>query len=356
MSSSDLRPFLSLPRIPSTPMIAVSPDPPFSPGPSYPSDPPFSPVPPTSTSPPPLPRRRAMRKSDETHLRVPSRAASLREERQKEEQDQGVWWAGIAKWAGRLRRPKEERRDGWEGSNRIHQSTPSPPPPRAGTPMSLPPRTISLELVRTFGIPLEVITDRERDSEPDPVDKRDHVAEGVPRLVRVCVEWIEANAIDKEGLYRVPGSHRKVQTYQLSIDTGAFDYVFPVHESPHTVASLLKKYLASIPGGIWGGDDVKIHLRNAIISTPPAFLNPLLRKTLISPSHFNLVRYLTRHLSRITAHSNTNKMTPENLAIVMFPGVEALIEVLVRNWEEVFGREGEKAAERGVGGVALAAE
>lgn len=40
----------------------------------------------------------------------------------------------------------------------------------------------------------------------------------VPLIVRLCVDWIEANALDEEGLYRVPGSLVKVNEYARLYD------------------------------------------------------------------------------------------------------------------------------------------
>ncbi|RKO86803.1 hypothetical protein BDK51DRAFT_44269 [Blyttiomyces helicus] len=64
--------------------------------------------------------------------------------------------------------------------------------------------------------------------------------------------------LQTEGLYRIPGSVRRLKTWQESFDSGTF--IGFADESAATVASLLKRYMAVIPGSVVGTDAVKREL------------------------------------------------------------------------------------------------
>ncbi|KAJ3010859.1 Rho GTPase-activating protein 25, partial [Thoreauomyces humboldtii] len=204
------------------------------------------------------------------------------------------WWAGVAKWAtGRFRSGPVtttvgteasssgplEGSAGEEGKARIRprvESLVGSSSPATGTTAitnsdististtlttrPILPRSTSLDHGRTFGVPLEVLVQRERVR-----GQSEEVAPLVPLIVRTCTDWLDVHAIDKEGLYRVPGSIKKVTAYQEQMDAGTFSFSegFPDHESPHTVASLLKRYLAALPESMWGSQETKLKLRLA---------------------------------------------------------------------------------------------
>ncbi|TPX62824.1 hypothetical protein PhCBS80983_g00214 [Powellomyces hirtus] len=333
------RPFASLPRIPSTPLITIEPAE-------------------TIPAPPTLPRRQrvqALRKSDETHSRPSGSAASSLRRGDLLTSDSAVkataandWWAGVAKWAaGRFRGKSLDAEDVAAEAFKV--------PPRIDSMKAWDsdggggqlesgrkygPRSISLEMVRTFGIPLDILVDRERElSKTNPkLPNHDPIASSVPRLIITCCTWLETNAIDKEGLYRVPGSIRRVVGYQEQLDSGSFPHTFPAHESPHTVASLLKKFLSSLPDGIWGPPDTRKRLREAAqTSTHDELFAADLSTILPTSAHHATLRYIMRHLHRISSHSDTNKMTSENLAISMFPGMELVVELLIDHWTDIYG-------------------
>ncbi|KAJ3001203.1 hypothetical protein HKX48_003007, partial [Thoreauomyces humboldtii] len=46
-----------------------------------------------------------------------------------------------------------------------------------------------------------------------------------------------------------------------------------------------------------------------------------------------------RHLHAVSVHSTDNKMTAENIAIVMAPGMECVVELLVDRFSDVFGED-----------------
>ncbi|KAI8822932.1 Rho GTPase activation protein [Fimicolochytrium jonesii] len=269
----------------------------------------------------------------------------------------GDWWGGISKWTlGRLKGRRDGKTNGGAVSSEDvseHSaddstgSTPENRPTHLAPPSqnSYGPRSASLELIRVFGVPLPLVLERESERTARahlqsefviPRRERDPYAHAVPLVVRACAAWLENTSITKEGLYRVPGSLRRVAAYQEQIDTGTFDYIFPAHESPHTVASLLKKFISSIPGGIWGGGDVQIRLKDAVKRLTPSEYLICLTHTLPTPFHFSLLRYITRHFNRIQRHADENKMTAENLAISIFPGMDSVAEFLITNWDSIF--------------------
>ncbi|KAJ1568269.1 Rho GTPase-activating protein syde1 [Cladochytrium tenue] len=212
-----------------------------------------------------------------------------------------------------------------------------------------------------FGVPLEVAVAR--------AGKR-----GVPDIVLACLEHLERTGLTLEGLYRVPGSARRVREWTERFEQAAAESrpepapaapsapaatgvppstvgpsVALDGESPSTVASLLKKFLLRMKGGLMGDGRFWKELEPLVSGTSASLIpnspesveliltiRGLLKSCLPTPCHLRtLARYLI-HLNRVAAFSEQNKMTPQNLAIVAFPGGRLGAELLIGHAPEIF--------------------
>ncbi|KAJ1567630.1 Rho GTPase-activating protein syde1 [Cladochytrium tenue] len=209
-----------------------------------------------------------------------------------------------------------------------------------------------------FGVPLEVAVAR--------AGKR-----GVPDIVVACLEHLERTGLTLEGLYRVPGSARRVREWTERFEQAAAESrpepapaastdggvppstvgpsVALDGESPSTVASLLKKFLLRLKGGLMGDGRFWKELEPLVAGTSASLvpnspesveliltIRGLLKSCLPTPCHLRtLARYLI-HLNRVAAFSEQNKMTPQNLAIVAFPGGRLGAELLIGHAPEIF--------------------
>ncbi|TFY83128.1 hypothetical protein EWM64_g882 [Hericium alpestre] len=111
----------------------------------------------------------------------------------------------------------------------------------------------------------------------------------IPKIMRLCIQDVDARGLDFEGIYRVSGRHAVVQDLQLQIERNENKFSFnTVTDDVCSVASLLKLYLRELP--------------------EPVFRFPLEERV----KHTKELE----HLSRVAAHQDKNKMDAKNLAIV----------------------------------------
>ncbi|MEQ2233174.1 hypothetical protein ILYODFUR_019248 [Ilyodon furcidens] len=75
------------------------------------------------------------------------------------------------------------------------------------------------------------------------------VEDGVPLVVQRMVEHLSKHALHQEGLFRVNGNVRAVETLKLRLESGNDEDLFSESDLC-TVSSLLKRYLRDLPEGL----------------------------------------------------------------------------------------------------------
>ncbi|XP_029910228.1 protein FAM13A isoform X2 [Myripristis murdjan] len=145
--------------------------------------------------------------------------------------------------------------------------------------------------------------------------------DGVPVVVRRMVEHLRKHALHQEGLFRVNGNVRAVETLKQRLESGE-DVDFLSEADACTVASLLKQYLRSLPGGL-----VDSAVQSALIQQHQecsddgcwSDMRDLLQQ--LPDPHYSLLRYLCHFLTHVECHHKDNRMTALNLATVFGPNV-----------------------------------
>uniref|UniRef100_H2LSU9 Family with sequence similarity 13 member A n=1 Tax=Oryzias latipes TaxID=8090 RepID=H2LSU9_ORYLA len=145
--------------------------------------------------------------------------------------------------------------------------------------------------------------------------------EGVPFVVKRMVEHLAKHALHQEGLFRINGNVRAVETLKLRLESG--DDVDLLSESDSsTVASLLKKYLRDLPGGLVDSavqqaliQNYRENGENGSCSDLSVFLQQL------PDVQHKLLRYLCHFLTLVEGNHKHNLMTADNLATVFGPNV-----------------------------------
>ncbi|XP_032394744.1 protein FAM13A isoform X8 [Etheostoma spectabile] len=171
------------------------------------------------------------------------------------------------------------------------------------------PRTVTAKHTKLFGVSLFEL------------QEKGLVEDGVPLVLRRMVEHLLKHALNQEGLFRVNGNVRAVETLKQRLESG--EEVDLLSESDLcTVASLLKRYLRDLPVGLVDptvqraliqhhqecGDDVSwSDLRHLLQQLPDV--------------HHSLLRYLCHFLTRVECNHKENRMTAFNLATVFGPSV-----------------------------------
>ncbi|KAM4603968.1 protein FAM13A [Polymixia lowei] len=178
------------------------------------------------------------------------------------------------------------------------------------------------------------------------------VEDGVPVLVRRMVEHLSKHALHQEGLFRVNGNVRAVETLKQRLERSE-DVDFLSEADACTVASLLKQYLRDLPEGLVGSTVqpalIKQH-QECSDDGSWSDLRDLLRQ--LPDLHYSLLHYLCHFLTLVECHHKENRMTALNLATVfgpnvfhVSPGFEAMKEQsicnkimakLIQNYSTVF--------------------
>ncbi|CAD6196387.1 unnamed protein product [Caenorhabditis auriculariae] len=152
----------------------------------------------------------------------------------------------------------------------------------------------------------------------------------VPLLVQVCVAVVETHGMDTVGIYRIPGNTAAVNALKESLSGPGFESINPEHvetldtrwRDVNVVSSLLKMFLRKLPEPLLTDKLYPFFIdANRIASHPQRLhkLRNLLRK--LPRHHYETLRFLIRHLSQITKHSDVNKMESRNLALMFGPSI-----------------------------------
>lgn len=205
----------------------------------------------------------------------------------------------------------------------------------------LRPRIVAAKHTKVFGASLFALRDQGL------------LEDGVPLVVRRMVEHLRKHALHQEGLFRVNGNVRAVETLKQHLE-GSGDVNLLSESDSCTVASLLKQYLRDLPGGLvvvtvqqaliqhyqerGGDDDTWADVRHLLLQLPDV--------------HYSLLHYLCHFLTLVENNHKDNRMTALNLATVfgpsvfhVAPGFEALkdqnicnkiMAKLIQNYNNIF--------------------
>ncbi|XP_017351114.2 rho GTPase-activating protein 45 isoform X1 [Ictalurus punctatus] len=170
-------------------------------------------------------------------------------------------------------------------------------------------------------------------------------SEGVPFIIKKCIQEIERRALRMKGIYRVNGVKTRVEKLCQAFENGK-ELVELSQASPHDISNVLKLYLRQLPEPIMPfrmynelmglakeslhaegpdrGDSAKgPELLDQGAETDPKVLNLVekLRELLkdLPPGNTATLKYIVRHLCRVAELEDDNKMSFSNLGIVFGP-------------------------------------
>ncbi|XP_040889384.1 rho GTPase-activating protein 15 isoform X4 [Toxotes jaculatrix] len=216
---------------------------------------------------------------------------------------------------------------------------------------------------QVFGCHLEMLCEREKST--------------VPRFVRLCTEAVERRGLDTDGIYRVSGNLAVIQKLRFLVNheravTTDGRYMFPAElvqeeklnldesewEDIHVITGALKLFFRELPEPLvpYGFftdivETVKMsdymdkvdRLKCLVLNMPP-------------PNHDTLM-FMCRHLKRVLEHSDTNRMTTQNIGIVFGPTLmrperdngnmavnmvyqNQAVELILSEFDHIFGTRG----------------
>lgn len=140
-------------------------------------------------------------------------------------------------------------------------------------------------------------------------------------VVEKCAACLLASGMDEEGLFRITGSASKIKKLKSAFNAGFAD-MSEFERDPHTVASVLKLYLRELPEPLMTFSLYEEWMKAASVSDSSARLQALWQvvNSLPQANHDNL-RYVVKFLSRLVGHREQNKMSSQNIAIVIAPNL-----------------------------------
>uniref|UniRef100_A0A2M4A1K8 Putative rho gtpase-activating protein 92b n=1 Tax=Anopheles triannulatus TaxID=58253 RepID=A0A2M4A1K8_9DIPT len=193
---------------------------------------------------------------------------------------------------------------------------------------------------------------------------RDHLKatdRKIAYVIELCVCCLLEKGLYEEGLLRVGCASSKLRRMISAINA---NYVSPPladkYSDPHVVAGVLKKYLRSLPDPLL---TFEFYPKFVAAAQKP---NDAQRKAAILDivnqlprENYDNLRYLTRFLAYLAEKNQENKMSPQNIAIVMSPNllwspnenenymdqvnstatVNTIVEALVADWSFFFDGE-----------------
>uniref|UniRef100_A0A8C4QDL6 Uncharacterized protein n=1 Tax=Eptatretus burgeri TaxID=7764 RepID=A0A8C4QDL6_EPTBU len=159
---------------------------------------------------------------------------------------------------------------------------------------------------RQFGVPLAMLAGEDGT---------------VPHMVQKLVRYVELCGLYTEGLYRKCGSANKARELREELDADVNGVILDAYQV-HVVASVLKQWLRDLPDPLMTYEHYYDFLRAVELPERKEQLRciySIIEK--IPQAHINLLERLVFHFVRVAQHEESNRMSPNALAIVLAPCV-----------------------------------
>ncbi|XP_063981616.1 rho GTPase-activating protein 44-like isoform X1 [Diachasmimorpha longicaudata] len=141
--------------------------------------------------------------------------------------------------------------------------------------------------------------------------------------IQLCVSALLKLGMEEEGLFRIAGGASKLRRIKLSLDACCLTLPTALeYKDPHVIAGALKSYLRELPEPLLTYKLYPEWMAAAKIVQSDIRLRALwevLHK--LPPANLENLRFLIKFLAVLTKNSDVNKMSPQNIAIVIAPNL-----------------------------------
>ncbi|XP_076242658.1 rho GTPase-activating protein 44 isoform X2 [Calliopsis andreniformis] len=141
--------------------------------------------------------------------------------------------------------------------------------------------------------------------------------------IQLCVSALLRLGMEEEGLFRIAGAASKSRRIKLSLDACCLTLPTALeYKDPHVIAGALKSYLRELPEPLLTYKLYSEWMAAAKITHNDARLRALwevLHK--LPPANLENLRFLIKFLAVLTKNQDINKMSPQNIAIVIAPNL-----------------------------------
>uniref|UniRef100_A0A3Q1EX30 Rho GTPase-activating protein 17 n=2 Tax=Acanthochromis polyacanthus TaxID=80966 RepID=A0A3Q1EX30_9TELE len=162
--------------------------------------------------------------------------------------------------------------------------------------------------------------------------------------IEACVMMLLETGMKEEGLFRIAAGASKLKKLKAALDCST-SQLEEFYSDPHAVAGALKSYLRELPEPLMTHQLYDEWIQASSVSDPDKRLQALwVVCDKLPKNNKNNLRYLGKFLAKLAQDSETNKMTPSNIAIVLGPNLL---------WAKTEGSLAEMAAATSVHVVAI---
>ncbi|XP_017765751.1 PREDICTED: rho GTPase-activating protein 44-like isoform X2 [Eufriesea mexicana] len=141
--------------------------------------------------------------------------------------------------------------------------------------------------------------------------------------IQLCVSALLRLGMEEEGLFRIAGAASKSRRIKLSLDACCLTLPTALeYKDPHVIAGALKSYLRELPEPLLTYKLYPEWMAAAKITQNETRLRSLwevLHK--LPPANLENLRFLIKFLAVLTKNQDVNKMSPQNIAIVIAPNL-----------------------------------
>ncbi|XP_077269112.1 rho GTPase-activating protein 44 isoform X1 [Temnothorax americanus] len=141
--------------------------------------------------------------------------------------------------------------------------------------------------------------------------------------IQLCVSALLRLGMEEEGLFRIAGAASKSRRIKLSLDACCLNLTTALeYKDPHVIAGALKSYLRELPEPLLTYKLYPEWMAAAKISHSDMRLRALWEVLYkLPPANLENLRFLIKFLAVLTKNQDVNKMTPQNIAIVIAPNL-----------------------------------
>uniref|UniRef100_A0A182Q5S1 Rho-GAP domain-containing protein n=1 Tax=Anopheles farauti TaxID=69004 RepID=A0A182Q5S1_9DIPT len=147
----------------------------------------------------------------------------------------------------------------------------------------------------------------------------------IPVFVSNACQFILEN-VDTEGLFRKAGSTKRQAEIRTGLESG-----IPLGKSHHVidVANIIKTFFRDLPEALLPCGNVQEALIRCLSGVNgDRVLKLMMTCLLLPPLTLNTLAYFMQFLHTVSMHADRNKMTAENLAIILMPSIMPIADAI----------------------------
>ncbi|XP_062267169.1 rho GTPase-activating protein 18 [Platichthys flesus] len=165
-----------------------------------------------------------------------------------------------------------------------------------------------------YGVPLTTLLEQ---------DQRRVPGTKVPFILQRFIAHIEEEGLDTEGLLRIPGAATRIKSLCQDLESSFYDGMFPWQQlKQHDAASLLKLFIRELPHPLLTVEYISTFIAVNKLPTKKQQLQALNLLVLLLPEpNRDTLKALMEFFQRVIDHQVKNKMTLNNVSVVMAPNI-----------------------------------